>query len=66
MSIGKSCVEIAVSLQKAVDDLVAWTEEWGMTLNASKTKVMMFGAGKGDTIDLKMDQEAIEQVTRLE
>ena len=36
--------------------IVAWTEEWGMTLNASKTKVMMFGAGKGDTIDLKMDQ----------
>ena len=36
-----------------------------MTLNVSKTKVMLFGAGKGDTIDLKMDQEAIEQVTRF-
>jgi len=65
VSTGNSCAEIAVSLQKAVDDLVAWTEEWGMTLNVSKTKVMMFGAGKGDTIDLKMDQEAIEQVTRF-
>jgi len=36
-----------------------------MTLNASKTKVIVFGAGKGDTTDLQMDHEAIEEVMRF-
>jgi len=52
-------------LQSAVDDLVNWSQKWGMLLNASKTKVMLFGNAKDDVIQLKMYDENIEQVSTM-
>ena len=34
---------ITKKLQQSVDDLVSWSRKWGMALNVSKTKVMLFG-----------------------
>ena len=54
---------IARDLQQAVDDLVSWSSQWGMSLNVAKTKVMFFG-DKFETLDIYMNGVAIEQVTK--
>jgi len=52
-------------LQMAVDELVDWSDKWGMILNVSKTKVMLFGNSKDEVIELWMHDEKIEQVSKI-
>jgi len=56
---------IISDLQLAVDELVDWSDKWGMVLNVSKTKVMLFGNSKDEVIDLCMHNEKIEQVNKI-
>ena len=39
-------------LQHAVDELVSWSQEWGMVLNETKTKVMLFGGSGGEVVNV--------------
>ena len=48
---------IISDLQLAVDELVDWSDKWGMVLNVSKTKVMLFGNSKDEVIDLCMHNQ---------
>jgi len=43
VSVGEDIKCIAQQLQQATDDLLQWSQKWSMSLNASKTKVMLFG-----------------------
>jgi len=56
---------VAMELQLSVDNLVTWSHKWGMVLNASKTKVMLFGNGDDDVIELRMFDKVIEQVSKF-
>ena len=56
---------IISDLQMAVDELVDWSDKWGMVLSASKTKVMLFGKSKDEVIELWMHDEKIEQVSKI-
>jgi len=49
------------SLQTVLDELSAWSDNWDMTLNTSKTKVMLFGS-VGGTVSLILHGVAVEQV----
>ena len=52
---------IQSSLQEDTDQLVCWAEQEGMTINAAKTKVMLFG-GKNDSLQIKIDNRELENV----
>jgi len=39
-------------LQHAVDELVSWSQEWGMSLNETKTKVILFGGRGGEVVNV--------------
>jgi len=54
---------IMSDLQQSIDKLVSWTEEWGMVLNETKTKVMLFGASGGEVVNVMINDQPIEQVT---
>lgn len=56
---------ITKELQQSVDELVSWSRKWGMVLNVSKTKVMLFGNVDDDVIKLKMYGADIEQVSKV-
>jgi len=52
-----------VCVQHAVDELVSWSQEWGMVLNETKTKVMLFGSSGGEVVNVKINGQPIQQVT---
>jgi len=58
-------VHITKELQQSVDDLVNWSQKWGMALNVSKTKVLLFGEVDDDVIQLKMYGNDITQVSEI-
>jgi len=60
-AVGKDICEIQRSLQEATDQLVKWTTKEGMTINAAKTKVMLFG-DRSDIIDIRIHDKTIENV----
>ena len=45
-----------------LDDLSAWSDEWDMILNISKTKVMLFGSNSA-TVNLTLHGAAVEPVS---
>ena len=50
-------------LQKQIDKLHSWCKKWRLTVNPSKTKVMVFEAGKEQTIaSIKLGDEILECV----
>jgi len=61
LSVGSSLVQIQDSLQHATDGLVRWTNQHGMSINAIKTKVMLFGDNNKD-IHIYIDNSTIERV----
>ena len=65
IAVDSDVLRITKLLQQAVDELVNWSRRWGMVLNVSKTKVMLFGNSKDDVIELKMDSDTIHQVDRI-
>jgi len=58
-------MHITKELQQSVDDLVNWSQKWGMVLNVSKTKVMLFGEVDDDVIELRMYGNDIKQVSEI-
>jgi len=56
---------VITELQSAVDDLVSWSHKWGMLLNVSKTKAMLFGNCKDDVIELSFYDEEVKQVSEF-
>jgi len=46
-------------LQHAVDELVSWSQEWGMVLNETKTKVMLFGGSGGEVVNVMINGQPI-------
>jgi len=61
VSVNKDSCAITLELQRAIDDLVAWSDEWGMELNVAKTKVMFFGS-KFERLAVNIKNTTIEQV----
>ena len=49
-------------LQQATNDLINWSQNEGMDINVSKTKVMVFGNQTGK-IDIKIHGSSVENVT---
>jgi len=60
-SLGNDISDIQRSLQHATDQLVQWTINEGMTINAAKTKVMFFGE-RSHTLSIKIQNTEIENV----
>ena len=60
-AVAKDLVTVQRSLQIVLDELSAWSDEWDMTLNTGKTKVMLFGS-VGGTVSLTLHSSAVEQV----
>ena len=60
-SLGNDISDIQRSLQHATDQLVQWTINEGMTINAAKTKVMLFGE-RSHTLSIKIQNTEIENV----
>jgi len=60
-TVAKDLATVQAMLQTALDELSAWSDTWEMTLNTSKTKVMLFGSSSG-TVNLTLHGEAVEQV----
>jgi len=60
VSIDSDLKTMSTNLQQSVDQLVVWSQEWGMALNDSKTKVMVFGDST-DSIDISINGNAVEQ-----
>jgi len=58
-------MHITKELQQSVDDLVNWSQKWGMVRNVSKTKVMLFGEVDDDVIELRMYGNDIKQVSEI-
>ena len=54
--------EDARRMQRQIDELVRWAEEWGMTFNVKKCKIMHAGK-KNKAFKYKMDGEEIMSVT---
>ena len=58
---------ITRNLQKDMDSLAQWCSENDLTINASKTKVMLFGSKKArdklKDLNITFNGEGIEQVT---
>ena len=52
-------------LQHAVDEFISWSQEWGMVLNETKTKVMLFGGSGGEVVNVMINSQPIQQVTSL-
>ena len=48
-----------VCVQHAVDELVSWSQEWGMVLNETKTKVMLFGGSGGEVVNVMINGQPI-------
>ena len=65
VAVDSDMLRITKELQHSVDDLVSWSQKWGMVLNVSKTKVMLFGDVEDDVIELKMYGADIEQVDKV-
>ena len=63
--VDSNILPITKELQQSVDDLVSWSRKWGMVLNVSKSKVMLFGNVDDDVIQLKMYGADIEQVSKV-
>jgi len=61
VSIDSDFKTMCTNLQQSVDELVVWSQEWGMALNDSKTKVMVFGDST-DSIDISINGNMVEQV----
>jgi len=49
-------------LQKATDELVAWSQSEGMDINVSKTKVMLFG-GHGEKLNVMIKDTFVDNVS---
>jgi len=49
-------------LQKATDELVAWSQSKGMDINVSKTKVMFFG-GHGEKLNVMIKDTFVDNVS---
>ena len=49
------------SLQRILNELSAWSAEWDMQLNITKTKVVLFGTQQGK-VNLVLHGTVIEQV----
>ena len=60
-AVAKDLATVQIKLQSVLDELRAWSDEWDMSLNTSKTKVMLFGS-VGRSVDLKLHGAAVEQV----
>jgi len=60
-AVAKDLATVQRSLQTVLDELNAWSDNWDMTLNTSKTKVMLFGSA-GGTVSLTLHGAAVEQV----
>ena len=57
-----SIQEVESSLQQAVMKMESWCRKWGMTLNASKTKIMLFGRSYSLSVNVLIDGKRIEIV----
>lgn len=51
-------------LQEVLHELEEWSEEWDMTLNISKTKVMVFGSHQA-RLNLRLHGTVVEQVDQI-
>ena len=60
-AVAKDLTTVQTSLQAVLDELSAWSDTWEMTLNTSKTKVMLFGSKDGK-VNLTLNGDAVEQV----
>ena len=60
-AVAKDLATVQRSLQTVLDELIAWSDNWDMTLNTSKTKVMLFGSA-GKMVSLTLHGAAVEQV----
>ncbi len=67
---GKSVSEIQLGLSEDIDAVGKWLQENKLTLNAKKTKVMMFGSQQRlsrvhEGLEIKINGEILEQVTHF-
>ena len=58
---GKDVATVEESLQCILNELSAWSAEWDMQLNITKTKVVLFGTQQGK-VNLVLHGTVIEQV----
>ena len=65
LAIGDSVEEVRSKLQQSVDELSKWSEENGMLLNVSKTKVIDFSIGQKERFDIKLGENLIENVSSI-
>ena len=53
------CSVKSACLQHAVDEFIRWSQEWGMVLNETKTKVMLFGGSGGEVVNVMINGQPI-------
>ena len=56
--------ESPTDMQQCLNAFVSYCQEWKLTINKDKTKLLIFGARKGSNIAFKIDGEIIETVAK--